>query len=409
MKNDPLKDLFNETFANEEIVFNEAAWQAMNGLLNKSHYRRFMWIAISGTFSFGAVCLLVMLLFNSSSKIYQPRKNAFQFSSALSAENNISDAKTGTSVPELVSAENIAFSTLSTVKNERSEPITKTHSTLSKPEEQSGKTHSETGLKTTEGQAVTTLQTESLPYGQLNSNPLEDDIAFEEQRIALEKLDKMKTKSWDTAAFSPEARPALPPYLLNYESGFYIRIGASRNFMLGTGQIGGLGYQKQIADHLFLNAEIIAARDYTYFNLIQEQVIYGFDQYNSALRIWASEMIHVESPLLVRFRHNRISGATGLSLGLVWTSKVIEETLLMDDVIAEQKQPIGNQTELGYVNWGELRTLQLALPLDVQYQLDERYFIGTRLQLGLRDAFIITPEMDRLNRFEFYFKMNLNQ
>jgi hypothetical protein len=412
MKKDPLKDLFTETFANEEIVFNHAAWDAMNNLLHRNQRQRFLWIAITSFGSFGAICLMLLVFFQPFNKVYEPRNEASMRFSSLS-----------------IDIENKSLESLNKSNSHVLKRGGENNTTLQYAEQQTDFKSNHQKVKPVIAESSgddiivnpqTVVRQKSDDHNKVSPelmNPSFGELAttlaanydgMKATRYAINKIDKIEWKPANRTGFNPENRVFTAPLDLSLESTFYIRLGGSKNFMIGTGQIGGLGYQKQIAPHILINAELNIARDYTYFNLVQTRIAYGFDQYRSALRIWANEMIHIENPLLIRFRYNRLSAATGLTLGLIWTSNVIEESLPANEVDPEHKRPVGNQESLGYVNWSEIRALQLALPLDVQYQLDERYFIGTRIQYGLRDAFTITPEMNRLNRFEFYFKMNLN-
>lgn len=432
MNKDPLKDLFQEAFDKEHIPFDPAAWDQMNLLLNQQVRRRFLWIGFGGMGGFTLLTLLIFLVFTGTSAIYQPRGSAFTASKASIAPPPTAQPSEALDAAELAPRQtsNERESTQTPTSSSRldiaSTPNTQTNIDATEPKQLLASntpgsasvegTPAANTASTSETSVdaftphVQTADTTSRSTSELPSpwNIPPVVLSSFSSRRDITPINRIVWEGTPNPAGTFESRTLESPPSLRNTSQFYLRVGLSRNFMLNTGQVGGIGYERQLAEHFLVSAELNLTRDHTYFNYTQTRTVHGFDQYNRALRIWTSEMIHTELPILLRFRWNRMTLGSGITLGRLWSSQVIEETLELNEVSTAHKQPVGEQTDMGYVNWSELRALQIALPIDFQYQLDERYGLGVRYQYGLKDAFTITQMTDRLNRLEFYLKISLN-
>lgn len=432
MNKDPLKDLFQEAFDKEHIPFDPAAWDQMNLLLNQQVRRRFLWIGFGGMGGFTLLTLLTFLFFTGTSAIYQPRGSAFTVSETpktpasssqpfhepegskqTSRPTGSEDATTLT--PKSSSSLDIASRPNTQSNIDSTEPnqllASNTAGSVSAEGTPAANTasvgnNSADALTPPVQTADTTARTTAELPSPWNIPP--DVLSSFSSRRDINPINRIVWEGTPNPAGTFESRTLESPPSLRNTSQFYLRVGLSRNFMLNTGQVGGIGYERQLAEHFLVSAELNLTRDHTYFNYTQTRTVHGFDQYNRALRIWASEMIHTELPILLRLRWNRMTLGSGITLGRLWSSQVTEESLDLSEVSTAHKQPVGEQTDMGYVNWSELRALQIALPIDFQYQLDERYGMGVRYQYGLKDAFTITQMTDRLNRLEFYLKISLN-
>lgn len=431
MTNDPLKDLFQEAFAKEDIPFDPAAWNQMNALLNQQQRRRFLWIGLGGSGGFTLLTILILFFFNENATIYEPRGDAYKGSETSSTApstpepvQSLSPAQQTAEWIENEESETASFSgallneglTSSTNKASNNDLTESTQSTASNtpdatPDQNQSRALASEAPEDAAMPPAQTADTTSLTTAELPTpwNIPPDVFSSLFSRRDINPINRIvwqapadPTGTFEDRTLESPAEPQVP-------SQFYLRIGLSRNFMLKTGQVGGIGYERQLAEHVLLNAELNLTRDYTYFNYVQQRTDHGFDQYNVALRIWASEMIHAELPLMLRFRWNRLTVGSGFTFGLLWSTEVIEESLETSKLSSAHKQPVGDQTSVGYVNWSAARSPQIAVPIDIQYQLDERYAIGGRFQYGLRDAFGVTQITERLHRIECYLKMNLNR
>lgn len=432
MSHDNLKDIFNGAFAAESIPFDNAAWEKMNKLLTAQRRRKLLFGWLSGSaIVLSLVGGLSLFLLNAEAS-YIPRKygttiekfeteHVFSELASHSAEASESVELAEITNPSMVeNASNTKASLISTQAQSaerQSSASIRTEKTLSTENEGS--------------KPIATLDDKTIPTSTDSENSIESEdvvaivstqpapviTASEAEQAIPAKVSLKVTRTNDQLELMPLVTLEKDAEHIDFEDRTipdmehkrslttYFNIGFSKSFdkpaSIGFsrwGQRGGIGATYQLQNNLLLAAEVSIARDMVNYEDVSTRIEYGYQKYEFEQTVRVKEMLLTELPILVYYRKNRLMVGTGIKLGYLLSSRIEEEN----------SQTVSIE-EVGFAHWKDLNSLRIAVPIDINYQLNPTYFVGCRYHYGLNDVFDRTTFTDRNNRFDLYLKMNLTR
>ncbi len=427
MSQDNLKDIFNDAFAAESIPFDNAAWQEMNNLLIAQRRRKLLFGWLTGSAIALAVLGGLYLFLTNAKESYTPRYYNYSFEkfetkpittelaslSAVTSESaNLSETahpsleeKSSSTKTSVVNAQS-QKDEVSSAASIKSQPVFTAADEVSEPEPIiktiTAQSESKVGTEPKDVLALESTQSAGVITSSEAEQAIPTAISLEVKSIDQLKLMPMVTleNNSDPIAFEDRTIPNLES---KKSLNTYLSIGFSKSFdkpaSLGFsrwGQRGGIGATYQLRNNLLLAAELNIARDMVNYEEVSNRTEYGYQKYEFEQTVRVKEMLLTEIPILVYYRQNRLMVGTGIKLGYLLSSRIEEEnseTVTIKDV--------------GFANWKDLNSMRISVPIDVNYQLNQTYFVGCRYHYGLNDVFDRTSIIDRNNRFDLYLKMNL--
>lgn len=424
-KNDPLKSIFDKSFANEHIQFDPAGWDQMESMLDAQPKKRTGFLWLFGGLSVIAGVILFALL-NQGPEIYIPRTASVDYSeipvnkldmpspAVSEASSNVNvDSKASNASANQINHANSSNSELTPSNGSEgieiavNEPNQLNENTIAEREEipsetESSDTSGEIDINSdgNESQSLPVIaaasESESIKNApRIDLNTM--DLIYPEFSQEADVLDRSSDEN------QVQKRTRIMPYL---------RAGITNNSFSGDpgafdafGQLAGFGVEYQLMPHFLITSEINLYREQTNLAFTQQFTQHSYYELTQSQVFEVSELLSSELPIMLHYRMNRWRFATGFSLQYFISSK-INETIVTEseavDFTANEETRYDD-----FARWDQLSTFSFNIPIEVNYQLNDRYFIGARYRQGLNDLFMINSRVDRKSALEFYIRMNL--
>ncbi|MEZ4721084.1 MAG: hypothetical protein R2813_04310 [Flavobacteriales bacterium] len=431
MSQDNLKSMFDQAFAAEQIPFDPAGWDKMNAMLNARHKRRFFGIWLSSLLLFVGGGIAVLAGF-SNEATYEPRnavneRNFIALSESLSSSENHFDITPASTEKSENTTEHSPSSNSLDPQPERKASSTPDFAASSKHDVRKSDSKEEENPMvfndiTDDDQKMTNnSSTDAMPAPSINeSEPMSISSTTEntepsvpatiEPQREMDMIDFLPILTLQTNVGQisstddrPEANKTKYLPALYLTAGLNKTSGNGFSFYDGIGQRAGVGGSYQWRQHIILNAELTGSRlrisDTTN---IASTPTYGFVDMQNSYIINTSELIMVDLPVFVHYRMKRYY--VGGGLGLTYLGGLKNETI--QRVEANQSVVTSTQDE-GYYQWDRYRTFGANILADLQVQLSDDLYIGTRGSYALNNALTIHSRSLQLARFDAYIKFNI--
>lgn len=412
MKKDELKDIFDAAFAQEAIPVDVANWDMLSAALDQRSRRKalYYWLMGLGALFLAAVSSMAVWPFSQppayhpdhvssfSSMDHLPQGECLPFYNSVS-HNPLTEGDTKELDKEVAHS---------------AQPESKHGATFTEPQPtaQAGSlAESQTSIHSSTSQLglASRLTTTSSDSDELDAASVVDSAITNEARPKdfLEKIPLRQAHVDPTIMVITERDIDTMDEKRPWEA--YVRAGVTFGESIAPGQVGGIGISAHIRDNLLFGSELLLVRDFVSLESAMEAQTYGYERYQQAILIQASEILSTELPIFVRYRWNRISIGGGLSASYVIGARLTERHYLRSSKTAQPwaSHELSEELDVGYVRWKAVKPFRLSAATDLSYQLTDRYYVGSRISFPLQDVFTSNAVNDRFIRLELYLKMSL--